>query len=1154
MTTPSAESIVAALSRAIGSALASPDPNLAPLDPSLDGLLFQLRRYLEDGSGSPTGLIGWLEALEGSAAGWEALQAWQSALRDLPNVPLSIDAILVRLVEFHAPRLAALLGFTGVFDVERDAAGRPNFVQPRINWPAAYRLLTDPAYFFSPAFLDSMFPGDVWAARAFAALAGTALAAPGVARAVREDSIGLAPLAPVTVRDPAATPRWQAYREATTNWFALTLPLPIEYFSSDTDFGVRERVVFNLHPDIQPASSLTLAIRGVTESANGDTHRNFEIWLAFHADAGPLDQFLETAYPLGGGWELQLKPALGIQQGFGLGIGRINGETEFTARLLEGGLLDTGPASALELGLRRMPRKGQPALLFGPAGGSHVSVDNLGLTVRLRMQPPYFEVGADVKKLTVVLTTQFLSIFGAGSLFDAGGLRLALDVGTTYVQGKGLEVQAGSSAPSENGTGASQPPLFGLDRTLVVNKQLGSDSLNLTIRHVRLRAEGRINGQNSLDGRVAVLFTASARLGPLLAVMSEGGAWLGSWSDNGSTSYAGLVPPRGIGISLDAEGISGGGFLERLGEDHYRGAMQLQIRSFAVTAYGIYQKTPQGRTSLVAVLGVRFPGVQVGFGFTLNGIGGVIGINRRADVDLMRQRLTSGATGNVLFSENPVQDAPTILGDVNRFFPMADGRYVLGPTAQLRWLDIVRFDLGVLIELPGPSKIVVLGTVRAVVEGISPDRPLVSIRLDIAGVIDFQKKLVAFDATLINSHVLGIMTLTGDAAFRLSWGSRPYILLSVGGFHPAFNPQPVAFPTLARATAVYQSTSGIKVWLRQEMYFAFTSNTLQLGGRNEAGFELGPIRGEGFFGFDVLIQFTPFYFQFDFAAGFSIKYKSHSLASVHVEGTVSGPGPVRLRVRFAFKVLFIKIEKDKTFELGSPGADPVRLPNISGTMSAALHDNANLAAIGAEDGEVILAGGRASVNGVLASPAGGVAWTQKAAPLDVSLERFEGAPLPAAHRLRVQSSTGSSPARDWFSPGSYLDLSSSESLNNDAFQYLQSGVVLHGAAPLRSSAVAVPANQINVITIPDWQSDSGTAQPYASPGLAQAIAERDGQLNVPPGTPAVTVREEVWHAYGATGELLEGQLSPIEAFLQARRRHRGLALPARDEAINVSRL
>ena len=63
-------------------------------------------------------------------------------------------------------------------------------------------------------------------------------------------------------------------------------------------------------------------------------------------------------------------------------------------------------------------------------------------------------------------------------------------------------------------------------------------------------------------------------------------------------------------------------------------------------------------------------GSRIGYGIRIIGIGGIIGIDRRADTDALRERLTSGAVGNILFAEDPVRNAPILLGDLAALFPV----------------------------------------------------------------------------------------------------------------------------------------------------------------------------------------------------------------------------------------------------------------------------------------------------------------------------------------------------------------------------------------------------------------------------------------------------------------------------------------------------
>ena len=117
--------------------------------------------------------------------------------------------------------------------------------------------------------------------------------------------------------------------------------------------------------------------------------------------------------------------------------------------------------------------------------------------------------------------------------------------------------------------------------------------------------------------------------------------------------------------------MQGGGYLsvDPTG-NRYAGVLQFKLGFLAVTAFGIFEEAPGGGTSFVAVLGVRFwPGIQLGFGFAITGVGGLVGMNRRPNTDLLRERLASGAAGNVLFCDDPVANAPDAAGRPGRVLP-----------------------------------------------------------------------------------------------------------------------------------------------------------------------------------------------------------------------------------------------------------------------------------------------------------------------------------------------------------------------------------------------------------------------------------------------------------------------------------------------------
>ena len=223
-----------------------------------------------------------------------------------------------------------------------------------------------------------------------------------------------------------------------------------------------------------------------------------------------------------------------------------------------------------------------------------------------------------------------------------------------------------------------------------------------------------------------------------------------------------------------------------------------------------------------------------------------------------------------------------------------------------------------------------------------------------------------------------------------------------------------------------------RLWLRLEMYVAFTSNTLQAGAKVEAGAELGPLSAHGHFTFDALIQFRPFAFDVEFSSGWSIEVFGESLCGVTVSGRITGPGPLVVRARARVTVLFVPVSGSATFELGGGGGDaPVPVPSIVAALQPELSKVTNLRAEGGEtDDDVVLRPGPATVPGpagdpeVLVGPRGQLVWEQKRAPLDTVVDRFEAAPLVGSHELRLDPPPGwtATPEHDWFSPGTFTSL------------------------------------------------------------------------------------------------------------------------------------
>jgi hypothetical protein len=421
--------------------------------------------------------------------------------------------------------------------------------------------------------------------------------------------------------------------------------------------------------------------------------------------------------------------------------------------------------------------------------------------------------------------------------------------------------------------------------------------------------------------------------------------------------------------------------------------------------------------------------------------------------------------------------------------------------------------------------------------------------MDFIGGIDTTKSLIFFDAGLVNSQVLGIFRITGGVALRIAYGDNGYFLFTVGGFHPSFNPGAMELPRVAR---VGTSVSLGPVWLKQEMYLAITSNTFQLGFKVEAGLELGPISAHGWFAFDALIQFKPFYFVAQIDAGFDVEVEGVSLCNVHVEGRLSGPGPLVLEARASVRLLFVRVSGHVTIELSSnPPEQVAHIDNLPEYLKGELTNRDNLRIEG-EDRSVVFAPLPADKQ--LFAPVGDLIWEQKRAPINLAIEKVEGVELGGWHTLAVTSGlTGEAREEDWFGTGTYLKLPDSVALNSARFAKQQSGLRIT-ASVLTPGPADTATIQIELVKLPKRFKFPGflLGAVYASAALTGMLRERSTGAVLNPGKAKVSVTQEAWNAHGVDGKVKNAAaLNSIQALSQARQMG-GIALPATEKTFDLT--
>lgn len=687
-----------------------------------------------------------------------------------------------------------------------------------------------------------------------------------------------------------------------------------------------------------------------------------------------------------------------------------------------------GAELALRLGYASNPAA--PAARFGSETGTRFEIGRIAVSVFGHLTAGVTDVGASVDLTRIVLAIAG----GDGDGFLAKVLpkepiTATADLGADWSLLTGLHVR---------GSGA-------LEIRIAAHTVLGPITLDEVTLGAGISAEG-------LRSEVGV--GATLAIGPIVATMAGLGLRATFRPGSESAIAVGFKPPHQIGFAIDAGPVSGGGLVsidEAKGQ--YVGILQLDIAGVvAVTAIGILTtRMPDGSDgfSLFVLITAEFPPIQLGFGFALTGLGGLVGINRGFVVEALRSGVRTGALGAILFPRNPVANANALISTLTTVFPPAAGRYVFGPMVKAGWgpNSLLSFELGLILELPSPLRLVIVGRIAVVL----PDKKaaVVQLRLDVLGVLDFAQGEVSIDASLIDSRIAAF-TVTGDMALRTGWKATKGFAVAVGGFHPQFIPPP-GFPALQRL-AISLAT-GDNPRIRLETYFAVTSNTIQFGGRLDLAVEAGPFSARAFAGLDAIVEFIPFRFAIVLSLGLDIRFGGTPLLHAQLEGTLEGPRPWRAFGYVEFRVLFIGGRIDVDVTIGErPADEPVQVRLDLLLREALLADDAWSTELPPAGAGGVTLRAVAATEGLVVHPLGRFTVRQRALPLGVPISRY-GAARPeagSATTFALRSilvgttvvTVGDPPAEtveDWFAAAQFADLTEDEKLARPGFEAMASG-------------------------------------------------------------------------------------------------------------------
>jgi len=590
----------------------------------------------------------------------------------------------------------------------------------------------------------------------------------------------------------------------------------------------------------------------------------------------------------------------------------------------------------------------------------------------------------------------------------------------------------------------------GFEVTFAPHLQLGPitvEQLQLGVRATAATAD------YAADLRVEVGAAIAGVLGPIAFATDGIGVRLITTFEDGNAGpfdiAVGFKPPTGIGLVVDAKVVKGGGFLALdVAKGEYAGVVELSLKDkIQLKAIGILTtKLPDGSPgfSLLLIITAQFKPIQLGFGFTLTGVGGLIGVNRTMELEVLRAGIRNRTLDSVMFPADPVQNAATIISDLKAVLPPAEGRFVVGPMLEIGWPTptLVTARIGVLVELPAPLRVVILGQIKALLP--TPDEVLVRIQLDAMGVIEFEQKRLAVDATLYDSDIVGY-PLAGDMALRLTWAEPRNLALAVGGFNPRFRPPP-GFPTLRPLTLTLGTGNNPRLSL--DAYFALTSNTAQVGAHLDVRARGGGFAVHGFLGFDALFVFRPFSFVADMEGSVDLLRGSSRLMAVRLKFTLTGPRPWRARGKATVSFLFFSVSVHFDVSWGDPLAVLLEALDALAPLLAALADPRNWSGVLPRDTELgaSLAEATPGPSAVLVHPLGRATVRQTVAPLNTTLTKFGAAPPSGANHFAVSRVALNGVARafdaveDHFAPAQFKEMSDADALASPSYALMDAGV------------------------------------------------------------------------------------------------------------------
>lgn len=738
-------------------------------------------------------------------------------------------------------------------------------------------------------------------------------------------------------------------------------------------------------------------------------------------------------------------------------------------------------------------------LLLGGRDSTRIEVGQLELLAGFK------SIGNEADlRLAALIHDIVLALTPADADSFAGALLGSLDVNTEL----DVDIEWSSSAGFRLGGNAN------LDIAIPIDKTIGP----IFIDNVHLIAAKDADDITSAGSSIQTGITWSVNLGPFSILVEDMGLDLNIIKSDSNSGNLGAIninveflPPDGAGFSVIEEQtggvVSGGGYLSFEKDiGRYSGALSVHALSVGLSAMGVLDTRLPDKPkewALFFSITANFPSLPLSFGFFLEGVGGIVCVNRTMDSESLAEGLIEGVLDDLMFPDDVLADAASIVQKADTYFPIAVDSYVFGPVVAIGWgkPTLIAGELGVMLSLPD-GELAIIGSISTVLP--DPELSLLSLNMDVLGVIDVAEQTILVAAALYDSRLLSTIELSGEMALYGRSSGTPYFLLSVGGYHPNFQP-PGDLPAVLHSLARMNARIGLSedVFIELQSYFAVTSNTVQFGAElfMEASYKflLTVYTAKGWFNFHVLIVFSPFSIVTDIGAGIGVYANDKELMGVDLQVHLEGPEPWYASGKAEFKFFGIKVK----FKIELGGKQLPELPepfNVEAAVVKALEDSSAWSALSSnsdtEKAITLIDVNESDDDIVWARPDNLLEARQAVCPLDRDIEVYGRYVPDGAKRIDLKSAqidgANNLPLdikwntlTDWFAPSQFDDLPESKKLSSPSYEEMTAGVVFGGDAVMITSNSLQEANVCSVIT--DWEEKIIEEEQTISRGVKPAV-------------------------------------------------------------------